>query len=100
MTNTTKQLITFILTTLALVALMLGGAVAITHPIAPASAGIAMHPTNDDAAGHVLHQGWGKGNCTDDEWFYGYGCMHIDAMNSNDPRLNMTTFDSVIPSDN
>jgi len=56
----------------------------------PAMGASAMKPAPKEIV--RVHQGWGLAFCEEDEWYYGYGCLHIDEMPSNDPRRNMKDF--------
>jgi hypothetical protein len=38
----------------------------------------------------IIHQGWGEGDCVEDEWFDGYACIHLDLLPADDPRRDMT----------
>lgn len=62
----------------------------------PAHQAGAASLTSVASDGDMILLGWGIGSCGDDEWNYGYGCMHIDAMPADDPRLNMINTFEVI----
>lgn len=40
----------------------------------------------------LMHQGWGEGDCEEDEWFDSYACLHGDNMPSHDPRNQLTDY--------
>lgn len=58
-------------------------------PQSPAHQAGASSLASPAADGDLLITGWGIGSCEDDEWNYGYGCLHGDAMPADDPRLTM-----------
>lgn len=46
----------------------------------------------DAAHINMIHQGWGEGDCKEDEWFDGDICIHTDMMPADDIRNQYTDY--------